>query len=255
MNPRLNFKPHLAAVLAVSLLTFTPAHAEHPPEGPPEMIGVRFIELAPGTHHLFKNWLGEQVFPALREGGAQASWVWDFVTGPADTVVIAHPLKDFAAWDEPGPLERVREPEQLRAMFSQVTPWVQSHRYEIARPRPDLSTREAPPRNIMVACGVTIRPGHSEAFEKMIVEDYHPVVREAGVPFAVSQTIFGSSAHYVLFHDETNFASLDLGPPARRVLDEERRAALNRKLDEHVSSIECNVVRYDAETSFEVEAE
>jgi len=105
----------------------------------PNLLVLRYIELAPGRGDDFHEWAENQLRPALVEGGATGIFFGHVAFGGnVDTCVIAVNVKDWAELDGPGAFAHLSE-EEVDALFASWGDMVVGHEVRILSYRADLS--------------------------------------------------------------------------------------------------------------------
>ena len=78
---------------------------------------------------------------------------------------------------------------------------------------------------------VHVAPNRNNDFENYLKNDFAPVMKQAGVTYLVSQTIFGGNANeYITLTMRDTFADLDKGPVPNQALGPEGAQKLMQKL-------------------------
>ena len=189
----------------------------------PEMVGE------------FQNFMKNTTNPALKKGGIKGREVWQNTTagGDAFEYVMVTPVGKLGEFDGPSALEKGLGAQGLSAWQTKAGTLVNSVRRFIIRTRPDLSfeaQRTGPPK-LAVVTFVHVAPNRNSEFENYLKNDYAPVMKQAGVTYLVSQTIFGGDANeYITLTLRDSFTDLDKGPVLVQALGEEGAKKLLQKL-------------------------
>lgn len=247
-------------------LTLCGAHAHHtfaqtpsptPAAAPtPQFLNLTIVSVKPGMDGEFQNFMKTTTNPALKKGGQMWREVWQStaIGGDAFEYVLVSPVGKFAEYDGPGALEKGLGAQGLAAWATKAGSLVSSVRRYIIRTRPDLSfapQRTGPPK-LAVVTSVHVAPNRNSDFENYIKNDYMPVMKQAQVPYLVSQTIFGGDANeYVTLTMRDTFADLDKGPVITQALGEEGAQKLLQKLPAGtVVHVERGLSRFLPDLSF-----
>ena len=165
----------------------------------------------------FQNFMKNTTNPALKKGGLKWREVWQTTgaAGDAFEYVLVSPVAKLAEFDGPSALEKGLGPQGLRAWQTKAGALVNSVRRFIIRTRPDLSfagQRTGAPK-LAVVHMVHVAPNRTNEYENFLKADFVPVMKQAGVTYLVSQTIFGGNGNeYITLTMRDSFADLDKGP-------------------------------------------
>jgi hypothetical protein len=201
----------------------------------PEFLSVTVVSVKPEMMTEFQNFMKNTTNPALKKGGLKWREVWQSTAagGDAFEYVLVAPVGKFAEFDGPGALEKGLGPQGFPAWQAKAGSLVNSVRRFIIRTRPDLSfaaQRTGPPK-LAVITFVHVAPNRTDEFENFVKNDFAPVMKQAGVTYLVSQTIFGGDANeYVTLTMRDSFADLDKGPVLIQALGQEGAQKLMQKL-------------------------
>jgi hypothetical protein len=110
--------------------------------------------------------------------------------------------------------------------------------------------RTGPPKMAVVTF-VHVAPNRNNDFENYLKNDFVPVMRQAGVNYLVSQTIFGGNGNeYIALTMRDSFADLDKGPVHVQVLGQEGAQKLMQKMPAGaVMNLERSIARFVPELS------
>jgi len=122
-------------------------HPEYsiPPEddAAPSMLILRYTTVAPGKGGDFHNWVGDQLVPALKAGGAKGvNFNHVAFGGNTNLWVSGSRIDSWAELDEPGPLANMSD-EDREALFANFGEMVWESDVRVLRYRADLS-RDGP---------------------------------------------------------------------------------------------------------------
>ena len=98
---------------------------------------------------------------------------------------------------------------------------------------------------------VNVAPGRNNEYENFLKNDFVPVMKQAGVTYLVSQTIFGGSGNeYITLTMRDSFADLDKGPVPVQALGQEGAQKLMQKMPAGaVVSLERSITKFVPELS------
>lgn len=253
---------HLRALCALAFAAALSAHsvAQTPTPSPQpaptsEFLSVTVVSVKPEMMTEFQNFMKNTTNPALKKGGLKWREVWQNTgaAGDAFEYVLVTPVGKFGEFDGPSALEKGLGAQGMPAWQAKAGSLVNSvHRY-IIRTRPDLSfsaQRTGPPK-LAVIHFVDVASNRNSDYENYLKSDFVPVLKQAGVTYLVSQTIFGGDANeYITLTMRDSFADLDKGPVLVQALGEEGAQKLMQKLPAGtVSHLERSIIRLVPELS------
>jgi len=241
----------LILLAAYSHAVFAQNPTPTPQAGPaPEFLAVTVISVKPDMMIEFQNFMKNTTNPALKKGGVTSREVWQNTgaAGDAFEYVFVTPLPKLAVYDGPSPLEKGIGAQGFAAWQTKAGSLVNSVRRFIIRTRPDLSfaaQRTGAPK-LAVVTFVHVGPNRNDEYENFLKNDFVPVMKQAGVTFLVSQTIFGGNANeYITLTMRDSFADLDKGPVIVQTLGEAAAQKLTQKLPVGaVVQVERSITRF-----------
>jgi len=203
----------------------------------------------------FQNFMKTTTNPALKKGGLKWREVWQNTgaAGDAFEYVLVSPVAKLAEFDGPGALEKGLGAQGWPAWQTKAASLVTSVRRFIIRTRPDLSfagQRTGPPK-LAVVSFVHVAPNRNDDYENFLKNDFVPVMKQAGVTYLVSQTIFGGNGNeYITLTMRDSFADLDKGPVVVQALGQEAAQKLMQKVPAGaVVHLERSITRFVPELS------
>ena len=221
----------------------------------PEFLSVTVVSVKPEMISEFQNFMKNTTNPALKKGGLKWREVWQNTSAAGDAFeyVLVTPVGKLAEFDGPGALEKGLGAQGLPAWQAKAGSLVNSVRRFIIRTRPDLSfsaQRTGTPK-LAVLHFVHIAPNRNNDYENYLKNDFLPVMKQAGVTYLVSQTIFGGNANeYITLTMRDTFAELDKGPVHVQVLGQEGAQKLTQKMPAGaVVHLERSLTRFVTELS------
>jgi hypothetical protein len=216
----------------------------------PEFLAVTVVSVKPEMMVEFQNFMKNTTNPALKKGGLKSREVWQNTgaAGDAFEYVLVTPLAKFADFDGQSALEKGLGPQGMSAWQTKAASLVTSVRRFIIRTRPDLSfaaQRPGPPK-LAVIHFVQVAPNRNDDYEGYLKNDFVPVMKQAGITYVVSQTIFGGNANeYITLTMRDSFADLDKGPVLIQALGQEGAQKLMQKLPAGaVVHVERSITRF-----------
>ena len=201
----------------------------------PEFLSITVVSVKPEMMLEFQNFMKNTTNPALKKGGIKWREVWQSTGagGDAFEYILVTPVAKLADFDGPGPLEKGLGPQGVSAWQAKAGSLVNSVRRFIIRTRPDLSfsTQRTGAPKLAVVHSVHVAPNRNSDYENYLTNDFVPAMKQAGVTYLVSQTIFGGDANeYVTLTMRDSFADLDKGPVLVQALGAEGAQKLMQKL-------------------------
>ena len=221
----------------------------------PEFLSITVVSVKPEMMAEFQNFMKNTTNPALKKGGVKWREVWQSTSAEGDAFeyILVTPVAKFADFDGPGPLEKGLGPQGVPAWQTKAGSLVTSVRRFIIRTRPDLSfaTQRTGAPKLAVVHSVHVAPDRNSDYENYLKNDFVPVMKQAGVTYLVSQTIFGEDANeYVTLTMRDSFADLDKGPVLVQALGPEGAQKLMQKLPAGtVVHLERSIARFVPELS------
>jgi hypothetical protein len=221
----------------------------------PEFLSITVVSVKPEMMIEFQNFMKNTTNPALKKGGVKWRDVWQNTNAAGDAFeyVLVAPVAKLAEFDGPSALERGLGAQGLPAWQTKAGSLVNSVRRFIIRTRPDLSfavqSAEAP--KLAVLHFIQIAPNRNDEFENFLKNDFVPVMKQAGVTYQVSQTIFGGNANeYITLTMRDSFADLDKGPVQVQVLGQDGAQKLMQKMPTGaVAHLERSIAKFVPELS------
>ncbi len=245
----------LMAAFSQHSLAQTPTPTPTPQAAPnAEFLSITVVSVKPEMMMEFQNFMKNTTNPALKKGGLKWREVWQNTgaAGDAFEYVIVAPVAKLAEFDGPGALEKGLGEQGLAAWQTKAGSLVNSVRRFIIRTRPDLSFSKGPGTpKLAVLHFLQIAPNRNNDYENYLKNDFVPVMKQAGVTYLVSQTIFGGNANeYITLTMRDNFAELDKGPVHVQALGQEGAQKLMQKMPAGVvMSVERSIARFVPELS------
>jgi hypothetical protein len=236
------------------------AFAQNPtptPQAAPtaEFLSITVVSVKPDMMVEFQNFMKNTTNPALKKGGLKWREVWQNTTASGDAFeyVIVAPVPKLAEFDGPSAIEKGLGAQGFSAWQTKAGSLVNSVRRFIIRTRPGLSfeaQRTGPPK-LAVVQFVDVAPGRNNDYENFLKNDFVPVMKQAGITYLVSQTIFGGNGNeYITLTMRDSFADLDKGPVLVQALGQEAADKLMQKLPAGaVVHLERSITRFVPELS------
>jgi hypothetical protein len=221
----------------------------------PEFLSVTVVSVKPEMMVEFQNFMKNTTNPALKKGGLKWREVWQNTSAAGDPYefVLVSPVAKLAEYDGPGALEKGLGAQGWPAWQTKAASLVTSVRRFIIRTRPDLSfaAQRAGGPKLAVVHFVDVAPNRNDEYENYLKNDFVPAMKQAGVTYLVSQTIFGGNGNqYITLTMRDSFADLDKGPVLIQALGQEAAQKLMQKLPVGaVMNLERSITRFVPELS------
>jgi len=240
IEPRTLLRAFCGAILILMAAHSRQAVAQNPTPTPqaapaPEFLSITVVSVKPEMMMEFQNFMKNTTNPALKKGGLKWREVWQSTgaTGDAFEYVLVTPVAKLADFDGPSALEKGLPPQGMTAWQTKAGSLVNSVRRFIIRTRPDLSfaaQRTGAPK-LAVVHFVHVAPNRNNDYENYLKNDFVPAMKQAGVTYLVSQTIFGGNANeYITLTMRDSFADLDKGPVLVQALGQDAAQKLMQKV-------------------------
>jgi hypothetical protein len=221
----------------------------------PEFLSITVVSVKPDMMVEFQNFMKNTTNPALKKGGLTWREVWQNTgaAGDAFEYVLVSPVAKLAEFDGPSALEKGLGAQGFAAWQTKASSLVNSvHRF-IIRTRPDLSfaaQRTGAPK-LAVVQFIDVAPNRNNDYENFLKNDFVPVMKQAGVTYLVSQTIFGGNGNeYITLTMRDSFADLDKGPVLTQALGQEGAQKLMQKMPPGaVLNVERSITKFVPELS------
>ena len=243
-------------LMAANLQALAQTPTPTPQAGPtPEFFSVTVVSVKPEMMVEFQNFMKNTTNPALKKGGLKWREVWQntAAAGDAFEYVLVTPVGKLAEFDGQSALEKGLGAQGFAAWQTKAGSLVNSVRRFIIRTRPDLSfaaQRTGAPK-LAVVQFIHLAPNRNNDYENFLKNDFVPVMKQAGVTYLVSQTIFGGNGNqYITLTMRDSFADLDKGPVHIQTLGQEAGQKLMQKMPAGaVVHLERSITRFVPELS------
>jgi hypothetical protein len=218
-------------------------------------IRVTIVRVKPDMIARWRELNKSEIIPAYKKAGIRSFAVWRTVPfGNSYEFTLMMPMKSFAELDRETPLRRGMLAQGRRQVEAELDKCVSGAENLALLGLSDISSGKpnAPPPQLMIVQTVTVRPTDLSKYLNFLKEDMKPVVQKAGVElWEVYRHVFGSSTNQITtFRSLKNYAELDSGPLAARILSPEQANMLAAKDNQLVESSRIVIAQYDSELSY-----
>jgi hypothetical protein len=193
--------------------------------------------------------------PALKKAGVPWRSTWATVSGQGFTRVSVMPLPNYAALDQPNPLQQALGADGLANYNAKLRPTIQSTHTYVQTVRQDLSilSNSSTPPAFAVVQTFQVAPGKGDEFTSSMTSDYLPNYKKAGVKdFWVYGGNFGGPGGQILtVRPIAKYAELDQpGLLNRAGLNAEAAAKIGARRAAVSTVIDNETARFVADLSF-----
>lgn len=235
--------------LSVLLLGLATAATGWAQSSAPTWLQMNIVKVKPEYVSEFIELQKNEISPISKKSGTPWRSAWrTAVFGNTYTFAFTTPIDTFAGYDE----EREAEPS-IAAKFPKYVLDRDSYalifRDDLSKPR-DTSRKT----NVAVVTMVQVLPGKGNAYAEHLKKDVLPYMSDpkAGIQgYHVYQTTFGGSVDWIQVVYLDDFAFIDGGSPASRVLGEAGASAVSEKGAGLASHVERTLWRFLPELSYD----
>lgn len=196
-----------------------------------------------------------QIMPAYKKAGIPVYAVWQTALfGDAYEYTIVVPIAKFEQFDGDSPIVKTMKPEDRVRLGTKLTRCMVSSHGSALLNQADISIvkeRAKRPDLIMVN-QVRLQPKNVNAYLSYLKEDMRPVMQKAEVDWwLVYRDIFGADQTQITtVRSMKNWAEIDAGPIARRMLSPSDYIRVTDKGNALVESTSIVMARYVKELSY-----
>lgn len=225
------------------------------PVAQPQRVVVVVTHVKPDMIATYEDLIKNTGNPALKKAGIPWRWTWAPVSGQGFTRISVQPIANYAALDQPNPLQKALGTDGVASYNAKLRPTIESTQNYAQTLRQDLSilsSSNAPPAFAVVQV-FQVAAGKGDEFTKIMTSDYLPNYKKAGVKdFFAYAVNFGAPVGQILtLRPIAKFAELDQpGLLNRAGLSAEAAAQINARRNAISTIIENGIVRYVPDLSF-----
>lgn len=195
---------------------------------------ITTVTIKPEMRTEFENLIKNEYNPAIIKGGAKWSDVWMPAIGNTFDYVFIAPIDGWAQLDGMSPLMKGAGKDGAEGFYAKAGKMVTSVHSSADEFREDLSyePKMTGPPQIAVVTFTSVAPGRSSEFENFIRNEMLPQIKKSDIGgwFLQKQMFGGDVNEYTTVALHQNFAEIEKGPAAQRVLGEEGYMKLLQKL-------------------------
>ncbi len=223
----------------------------------PRWLAVTITKIKPELLTEYQDFVKNETIPALQKGGVKERTAWQTgVFGEGFQFAYVTPIEKFAQYDSDSPIVKALGEEGARAYNAKVRRFIVSSRTLGVETRPELSYVPDPMKvpKLAILRSTSVTPGRAADYEEAIKGDVLPAMKKAQVSgYFVSRTVFGGDVNeFTSLRYIDTFAELDQDSPLTRALGEAGAAAVGRKIAALTAHTEVEILRYNADLSFQV---
>ena len=242
-----------ANALAVTALT-APAILMAQQRSTDQTNSVLLVSVKQDALDEWTNLVKTEVLPALKKAGIPSVQTYQTVLGNGAEFSFVSPLDKMANLDLPPVFERALGKEAGAQLLSKLRKCTMFSRSYLATTVASLSN-PAPKGKALplrVYARYRVAPGKAGEYEAVIKNEILPAYKKAGVYFTYSRRGLGApgAGEVLLITQAENFAALEGGPPARRILGEEGYAKMQARLAGLRTPVDTIVRRLRPDLSF-----
>ena len=218
-------------------------------------IEITTVRLKPGMIDAWRDMYKKDIIPAYRKAGISSLAVWkNGPFGPAYEFTVITPIRSFAEFDNQRPLLSGMGQKERDAIARTLGKCILEMRSTVMLAQADTSVAKsgaAPPPLIMFQT-VTVSPRNAAGYIAFLRDEIKPAISAAGVDvWMVYQSVFGSDGNQITtIRSVKNYAELDAGPLAVRIMGSERALSAAAKSDQLIESSRIILLEYDSEISY-----
>jgi hypothetical protein len=246
-----------AVLLAVAVVWTILGRAQGgaPTQPPPQRVMVVVTQVKPDMLQTYEDLIKNVANPALKKAGIPWRSTWATASGQGFTRVSVMPLPNYAALDQPNPLQQALGADGLANYNAKLRPTIQSTHTYVQTVRQDLSilSNSSTPPSFANVQTFQVAPGKGDEFTASMTSDYLPNYKKAGVKdFWVYASNFGGPAgQIVTVRPIAKYAELDQpGLLNRAGLSAEAAAKIGARRAAVSTVIDNETARFVADLSF-----
>ncbi len=195
---------------------------------------ITIVTIKPEMRTEFENIIKTEYNPAIVKGGAKWSDVWVPAIGNTFEYVFIAPIDGWARLDGMSPFIKGAGKEGAAAFYAKAGTMVTNVQSSADEFLEDLSyePKMTGPPQIAVVTFTCVAPGRASEFENFIRDEMLPQVKKSDIGgWSMQRQIFGGDVNkYTTVALHQNFAEIEKGPAAQRVLGQEGYMKLLQKL-------------------------
>jgi len=254
MKQRLFAAAAVVAVIAGIAFAYSRQSSGQQPTPQVQRSQVNVVRVKPDMIDAWIDFQVKRTIPALKKAGVLQRDAYQAVYGPFGEFRLVTPLAKFADRDNPGVIERALGAAGAKDYNDAVRKLIASQTTYVIQRIADASIDPTPEANFKVLVLSTnhIAPGRNGDYLNVLKNDLLPVQKKGQVKrFTVSQVIFGGDPNeYRTATYVDDFAGLDAGPAAVRVLGADGAAKLQEKTSGIVTNVQRGVYLRNDQLSF-----
>ena len=218
-------------------------------------IRVTTVHVKPDMVQEWREIYKNDIVPAYKKAEVPRLTVWSTsMFGDSSEYTLVMPITKFAQFDGDSPLVKTMKPEDRVRLGDRLSKCVSSSRSEGLMNDAGTSIvkdMQALPELIMVS-RIELEPKNVNAYMSFLKEEAKPLMQKAGVDWwLVYRDVFGAPRTQVItVRSMKNWAEIDAGPPARRLLSAPDYAKYSEKGNALIESSSISMAHIVKELSY-----
>jgi hypothetical protein len=218
-------------------------------------IRVTSVRLKPEMVEEWQAIQKNEIVPAYKKAEIPGLSVWaTSMFGNSFEYTLVAPIKEFEQFDGEGPLVKAMKPEDRVRVLDRLNKCTVSMHSEAFLSAADISIvkKDAGAPNIIMVNRIQLQPKNINAYLSYLKEEMKPVMAKADVDrWLVYRDIFGAEhTQIVTVRSMKNWAEIDAGPIAKRLLSAPDYAKVTEKGNALTESTSITMARYVKDLSY-----
>lgn len=224
---------------------------------PPEdsWIRVTTVRVKPDMVQDWQAIYKNDIVPAYKKAEIPGLGVWaTSMFGNSYEYTLVSQIKKFDQFDGESPLTKVVKPEDRVRIGERLSRCILSSHTEALLSAADISIvkKDAPTPDLVMVSRVQLQPKNVNAYLSYLKEEVKPLMEKAGLDWwLVYRDIFGADhTQIITVRSMKNWAEIDAGPIARRLLSAPDYAKHTEKGNALIESSSLTMARYVKDLSY-----
>ncbi len=235
------------------LVVSSTAFAQNTPQN--TWIRVSTVHVKPDMVQEWRDIYKNELVPAYKKAEVPAFTVWaGSIFGDSYEYTLVMPISKFAQFDGDSPVVKTMKPEDRVRLGNRLSKCIVSSRHQGLISVADTSIQKegAGMPNLIMVSQVQVLPKNLSAYMSYLKEEGKPIMQKAGVDWwLVYRPIFGAEhTEVTTVRSLKNWAEIDAGPIARRLLSPPDYARYTEKGQALIESSSITMAHYVKELSY-----